>query len=76
MNSYLPGFYPSVTLHSCEFSLGPDQSFIAAIILIIVNCFAIAPLIPKVNERDICKNINDLKKRQWVKNILHNEECW
>jgi|SRR5699024_1573993 len=47
---------------------------IAAVVLIIVNWFAIAPLFPRVDEEDIGKNISDLKKRQWFRNLLGNEE--
>lgn len=47
---------------------------IAAVVLIVVNWFTIAPLFPRVDEEDIGKNISDLKKRQWFKSLLNNEE--
>ena len=47
---------------------------IAVVALIIFNWFTIVPLIPKVDEEDIGKNINDLKKYQWFKNLLSDEE--
>lgn len=47
---------------------------LASVVLIIVNWFTIASLIPKIDEADIGKNINNLKKRQWFKNLLNNEE--
>jgi len=43
-------------------------------VLIIVNWFAIVPLISKIDEEDIEKNIKQLKKHQWFQNLLSNEE--
>ncbi|WP_163529961.1 hypothetical protein [Halobacillus ihumii] len=46
---------------------------IEAAVVIVINLFAIVPLISKTDEEDIGKNIKHLKKHQWFQNLLSNE---
>lgn len=47
---------------------------IGAVLIIVINVFAVGPLLSKTNEEDIGKNIKHLKKYQWFQNLLRNEK--